>query len=174
MLESISLKRQIKKYAVPMFEQICRVAKKSSSSAYRGLFYFEWLIDNPENFDHEKDLYYQWDKSCIPFWLERGVYNVQALKMFKNPVVVELCCGDGFNAKHFYSTSAVKVLACDFDEKIIGTAQKKNRRNNIVYKVGDIRKGIGSIFKNHTGGGLQMLFGMRQSSISPRRKLIIY
>ena len=118
------IKRKLKKYMIPLFEVICKTAKSVSALAYRGLFYFEWFIDNPENFDHEIDLYYQWDKTCVPFWLERGIYSVQALNMFERPTVVELCCGDGFNAKHFYSASAVKVFACDFDEKIIETARK--------------------------------------------------
>ncbi|MCH5266996.1 MAG: class I SAM-dependent methyltransferase [Lachnospiraceae bacterium] len=113
------------------------------------MFLAEWFVDNPENFDHEIDLYWQWDAKCVPYWLERGVYSVQALKIFDNPIVIELCCGDGFNAKHFYSTSADKIFACDFDKAIIRTAKRKNKRDNIVYKVADIRDGINKII----GGG---------------------
>lgn len=49
---------------------------------------------------------------------------------------------DGFNAKHFYRISAFKVLVCDFDKRVIETVQKKNKRSNIVFKIGNIRKGI--------------------------------
>lgn len=114
------------------------------------MYIAEWIIDKPENFDHEIDLYWLWGASGRSDWLERGVYNVQALKMFEKPIVVELCCGDGFNAKSFYSNSAIKVMACDFDKSIIRTAKRKNQRKNIVYKVADIRNGINNIFQ--TGG----------------------
>lgn len=150
----VQRKRLLKKAMVPFFDKLSKTAKCFSSLAYKGLFHFEWLIDNPENFDHEIDLYYQWDKKCMPYWLERGVYNVQALKMFKRPIVIELCCGDGFNAKHFYATSAVKVLACDFDEEIIKTAKKKNQRKNIIFKVGDIRNKMSGIFGEKICGGV--------------------
>lgn len=155
MKDIIRLKRALKKVMIPFFEGLASIAKKFSALAYKGLFFSEWFIDNPENFDHEIDLYYQWNKKCLPYWLERGVYSVQALKMFRRPVVVELCCGDGFNAKHFYATSAVKVFACDFDETIIKTAKKKNCHKNIVFKVGDIRNKIGKIFdKEIRKGGI--------------------
>lgn len=146
-------KRILKKITVPIFGCITVVARKLCSVAYRGLFHFEWFVDNPENFDHEIDLYWQWNAKCLPYWVERGVYSVQALKMFEHPIVIELCCGDGFNAKHFYSTSADKILACDFDKAIIRTARKKNGRNNIIYKLADIRDGIDQIFGKEAGGG---------------------
>lgn len=154
-------KKILKKIMVPFFEGLCRIAKKFSSLAYKGLFFSEWSTDNPENFDHEIDLYYQWDKKCMPYWLERGVYSVQALKMFHRPIVVELCCGDGFNAKHFYSTSAAQIFACDFDEAIIKTAQKKNQQKNIIFRVGDIRHGIRTIFNEKIlgGGGYKCYLG---------------
>lgn len=160
-------KRYIKKMILPLLEVTCKVAKKFASSAYRGLFYFEWFTDNPENFDHEIDLYYQWDKNCTPFWLERGVYSIQALKMFNRPIVVELCCGDGFNAKHFYATSAAKIYACDFDEKIIETAQRKNKRTNIIYKVGDIREGIKNIFWKTYGGVTNVIWDAAIEHFTP-------
>lgn len=76
-----------------------------------------------------------------------------ALKMFDEPVVVELCCGDGFNASHFYSYSAKKVYACDFDGKSIKLARRINKRKNIEYKVADIREGISNIYKGEIKKG---------------------
>lgn len=142
------LKRGIKMCMVPLLEGASALAKKFCYITYKKLFYFEWFIDNPENFNHEIDLYWQWGAKCLPYWLERGVYSIQALKIFECPMVVELCCGDGFNAKYFYSTSSSKILACDFDEKIIKTAKKKNHKENIKFKVADIRDGISNILAN--------------------------
>lgn len=145
------IKKILKKAMVPFFERVAIITKSLNAAVYKGLYISEWFVDNPENFDHEIDLFYQWNSRCLPYWLERGVYSVQALKMFESPIVIELCCGDGFNAKHFYSTSAESVYACDFDKNIIKTAKKKNQRNNIFYQVADIRNGIWNAFKNDIG-----------------------
>lgn len=147
------IQRIFKRIAVPVFECMSAIMKRLCSLAYRGLFLAEWFVDNPENFDHEIDLYWQWNANCLPHWVERGVYSVQALKMFEHPIVIELCCGDGFNSKHFYSTSADKIFACDFDQAIIRTAKRKNKRDNITYKVADIRQGINQIFGKEVAGG---------------------
>ena len=94
-------------------------ARRLVRFVYKWLMYAEWkIIDSPENFDHYIDLYYQWGEYCRPHWLERGIYSIQALKMFAAPIVIELCCGGGFNAKHFYSTSSRHIYACDFDANI--------------------------------------------------------
>lgn len=150
-----TIRRMIKKILVCLFGILGYLTKKVNAITYKLLFYAEWgIIDTPENFDHELDLYWQWDEKCFPYWLERGVYSVQALKMFEDPCVVELCCGDGFNAKHFYSTSAKEIVACDFDKNIIKTAKRKNRRSNISFYEGDIRNGIYSIFGDKMRGGV--------------------
>ena len=159
---NLKCKRALKKILVPLFENLAIVTKKVNALVYKGLYISEWFVDNPENFDHEIDLYWYWNEKCLPYWLERGVYSVQALQMFERPIAVELCCGDGFNAKHFYSTSAEKVLACDFDESIIKTAKRKNSAENVIYKVADIRDGINRIFRKEIqGGGNKCYMGCR-------------
>lgn len=59
--------------------------------------------------------------------------------MFAGGGVLELACGDGFNAKNFYSHRSTKVIACDFDPKAIKTAKRKNASQNITYILADIR-----------------------------------
>lgn len=162
----LMLKKIIKKIGTPFFGVITMIAKRVCSIAYFGLFASEWIVDNPENFDHEIDLYWGWGSSGRPDWLERGIYSIQALKMFEKPTVVELCCGDGFNAKYFYSISADKVMACDFDKRIIRTARKKNQRENIVFKVADIRDGINNIF--NAGGVTNIIWDMAIEHFTPK------
>lgn len=53
--------------------------------------------------------------------------------------MLELACGDGFNARNFYSLRSEHVIACDFDPKAIKTAQGKNSASNIEYLLADIR-----------------------------------
>ena len=52
---------------------------------------------------------------------------------------MELCCGDGFNAYHFYSTIAKSIIAVDFDKDAIPHAKKYNQAKNVVFKLCDIR-----------------------------------
>ena len=153
----VKLKKVIKKLTKSILLFICSnattVARKVCRFLYKWKMFAEWsIIDNPENFDHHIDLYYLWGEYCYPHWLERGIYSIQALKMFEAPIVVELCCGDGFNAKHFYSTSAKHIYACDYDLEIIRLASKQNKRDNITYKIADIRSGIKNIFPEAFAG----------------------
>lgn len=70
-------------------------------------------------------------------WLERGVFGSLALK---EGSLLELSCGDGFNAKNFYSLRSKQIVACDFDPKAIKTAKTKNNAPNIDFVLADIRK----------------------------------
>ena len=97
----------------------------------------QWHIPpQPENFDHHIDLFYQWRTTRNHQWTERGVFSALCLKGGK---VLELCCGDGFNARNFYSLTSTSVIACDFDPHIIHTAHAKNRCSNVTFVQADIR-----------------------------------
>jgi SAM-dependent methyltransferase len=127
----------LKRMAVVVFETEATISKNWASSAHRRLFLAQWgLRPTPEWFDHSIDLYYQWSRTNNPLWVERGVFGSLALK---GGAVLELCCGDGFNAKHFYSLRSSHVLACDFEPSAIRTAKRKNSANNIDYVLADIR-----------------------------------
>ena len=56
--------------------------------------------------------------------------------------MLELCCGDGFNAYHFYSIRAKRIIAVDFDGLAIDHAQRNNKARNISYRICDIRNAI--------------------------------
>jgi SAM-dependent methyltransferase len=53
--------------------------------------------------------------------------------------LLDLACGDGFNARNFYSLRSSHIIACDFDPTAIETAQKKNSAPNIQFLLKDIR-----------------------------------
>lgn len=130
--------RSLKPLIVFLFEFESFLAKKWSSGAHKRLFWATWGISkNPEFFDHHIDLYYQWPKSKAPWWLERGIFGSLALR--KDCDLLELACGDGFNAKNFYSYTAKSVIACDFDKSAIATAKRKNSSKNITFLLRDIR-----------------------------------
>jgi 2-polyprenyl-3-methyl-5-hydroxy-6-metoxy-1,4-benzoquinol methylase len=128
-------------FAKPIFEMLaqleCRIAAAWASSAHKRLMAIQWCIPpQPEHFDHAIDLYYQWLSTRNSLWLERGIFGSLALK---GGEVLELSCGDGFNAKNFYSLRSRHVVACDFCPKAIYTAKTKNSAPNIDFELSDIR-----------------------------------
>jgi SAM-dependent methyltransferase len=97
----------------------------------------QWALKpSPEWFDHHIDLYWQFQRGRNSLWVERGTFGSLALK---GGDVLELACGDGFNAKNFYSLRSRKVLACDFDPSAIATARRKNAAANVEFVLADIR-----------------------------------
>jgi SAM-dependent methyltransferase len=113
------------------------IARLWVSASHRRLMSIQWeMPPQPEYFDHHIDLFYQWSVLRNSLWLERGAFGSLALR---GGSVLELACGDGFNAKHFYSLRSKQVVACDIDPKAIRTARKKNNAPNVQFVIADIR-----------------------------------
>ena len=123
-----------------------RMSRAVASAAHKFQFLVEWGVDNPEYFDHYIDQFFAWKKSRNSLPWERGVYSSFALqattKDGRKPSVLELCCGDGFMAYHFYSLVADSVIGIDFDPKAIRFADRNCKSDNITYVLGDIRTDI--------------------------------
>lgn len=99
---------------------------------------YEWNTPpQPEWFDHYCDQFFQFRITQNPLWVERGIFGLLAIKQGSN--VLELCCGDGFNAYHFYSIRANKIISIDFDKDAIPHAKKYNQAKNVEFKLCDIR-----------------------------------
>jgi cyclopropane fatty-acyl-phospholipid synthase-like methyltransferase len=63
--------------------------------------------------------------------------------------VLELCCGDGFNAYHFYSLNAKEVVALDYGSEAIAHAKQFHAAENIRYLQEDLdRFSPGGCFDN--------------------------
>lgn len=110
------------------------------AQSHRFQYDYQWRSGEktPEWFDHYLDMYSLWGQAGgNAFWLERGIFSLLALK--SSGKVLELCCGDGFNAKFFYQYKAAEITAVDFDETAIDHAVKNNKAQNIHFKVADIR-----------------------------------
>jgi len=109
-----------------------------ASAAHRRLRSVQWgLPPVPEHFDHHIDLHHQWLSERNPLWVERGVFGGLALE--PGGALLELACGDGFNARNFYSLRCREVVACDFDPAAIATARRKNAAPNVRFELADIR-----------------------------------
>lgn len=148
-------RRALKPFALlvaPLLERLlewqCRLAARWASFAHGLLFRLQWAgwRVRPEHWDHRIDLYYGWRASRNSLWVERGVFGTLALK---GGSLLEICCGDGYNARHFYSLRSTHVLACDFDPAAIRTARRVNAAPNVTYILADIRTAMPSgIYSN--------------------------
>jgi ubiquinone/menaquinone biosynthesis C-methylase UbiE len=128
----------IKPFLVFLFEAEAWISKCWAAASHKRLFWVTWGIPKrPESFDHHIDLLYFWQNSRISHWLERGVYNTLALK--SGGTLLEIACGDGFNARNFYSGIVKTVIACDLDKKALATAKWKNKAPNIEFVLADVR-----------------------------------
>jgi 2-polyprenyl-3-methyl-5-hydroxy-6-metoxy-1,4-benzoquinol methylase len=85
--------------------------------------------DIPSWFDHRIDLYYQWPNNL--FWLERGFFARR--HMFQGCSVLDLFCGDGFYARHFYASIAGRIEAVDKDARAIDHARSVHSHPKITY-----------------------------------------
>lgn len=131
----------LKPALVFLFEMESFIARKWVSSSHKRLLQTTWGIpDNPEFFDHQIDLFFLWQKTRASFWLERGIFSNLALK--RGGRMLELACGDGFNARNFYSERCESIIACDFDKKALSIANRKNKAPNITFVLADIRKNM--------------------------------
>lgn len=127
----------LKRATEALFGIEAAIAKRWSSAAHKRLFMAQWGLGTPpEHFDHSIDLHWKWTKTGASYWLERGVFGGLALK---GGDVLELSCGDGFNAKHFYADRSRSVTACDFDPAALKTARAKNAAANVRFVLADIR-----------------------------------
>src|SRR5260370_36056489 len=73
-------------------------------------------------------------------WVGGGVFSCLVLR--PNAKMLEICCGDGFNARHFYSSRASSIIALDIDKDAIPHAKRYNYAPNITYIQQDIRIGL--------------------------------
>ena len=114
--------------------------RKTATTWHRRQQLIEWgMPPTPEWFDHNLDVY-RWHETRNPQGMERGVFNLLALK--EQGKLLEICCGDGFNAYHFYGIRMKEIAAVDFDPEVIEHARRLNQASNIRYNVCDIREGL--------------------------------
>ncbi len=99
-----------------------------------------FLSDSAEWFDHEVDVHWQWPSLGRASFLERGVLG--ALTIRPGAEVLELCCGDGFNAARFYAGRARRVVALDHNEQALDHARRRHSQPNIEYRLADVRDGV--------------------------------
>ncbi len=115
------------------FKGIAKATRGLAAFAHKVQMKYEWNVPpQPEWFDHYCDQFYLFRKTQNPLWVERGIFGLLAIK--QNANVLEICCGDGFNAYHFYSIRAGQIVSV-----AIPHAKKYNEAKNVEYRLCDIR-----------------------------------
>jgi SAM-dependent methyltransferase len=141
------MKRLMRPLLEAIAQALCTVTRSLAALAHKELMRIQWGYGpTPEHFDHHIDVFYAWLATRNSMGWERGVFSGLVLK---GGDVLELACGDGFNARNFYSLRSKSVLACDFDPSAIRTAKRKNLADNVTFMLADIRTAMpAGIFEN--------------------------
>jgi len=131
----------MRRLAVSAIKFVNAWMRKATAATHYLQFALQWGLEpRPEWFDHFLDQHWQWARTNNALWVERGVFSRMLLK--PNSRLLEICCGDGFNTRHFYSSAAASIIAIDFDRDAIPHAKRFNSTPNITYLQHDIRQGL--------------------------------
>ena len=90
--------------------------------SFRHLQYFD------HHFDHLRGPSWMW-------WQERGIFGYRLIP--EGGVVLDLCCGDGFYSRYYYSLRASHVDGIDIDAGAIRKA-KRTARYPSTFLAGDV------------------------------------
>jgi hypothetical protein len=124
---------------VPPIRMVNRLIRGLSSRAHRFQLRVEGVLrPQSEWFDHYVDSNWQWGATGRSSFVERGVFSNLVIR--PGASVLELCSGDGYNAKHFYAGRAARVVGVDANPEAVAHARRMNSGDNIGYELCDIRQ----------------------------------
>lgn len=131
----------MRRLLVSLLKGVNAVVRRISAFTHFAQFAVQWgFKPRPEWFDHYLDQHWQFSATNNGLWVERGVFSRMVIK--PNAKMLEICCGDGFNTRHFYSSKAASIVALDFDRDAIPHARRYNAAPNVTYVQKDIREGL--------------------------------
>jgi SAM-dependent methyltransferase len=136
-----ALEAMMRRLAIFVVEYLNLIMRKLTSATHFLQYGLQWGWEpRPEWFDHYLDQHWQMSATNNGLWVERGVFSRMMIK--PGGRMLEICCGDGYNAKHFYSSAAASITAIDFDKDAIPHAKRFNSAPNVTYLQRDIRHGL--------------------------------
>lgn len=100
----------------------------------------------------EADLFFQVGKTIDKLPITYDIFTkmiediVQSLKLTKNDILLELCCGNGL-LTYPLSNFSKFVYAFDFAKKMIDNAKRFKNNGNIIYTVGDAKTNFFELFE---------------------------
>jgi SAM-dependent methyltransferase len=120
-------------------DRLAEISRRIASASHEARFLCDWrLLPLPEFNDQFINHFYLMPELKRTFWLEGVIFCGLGIEPGKR--LLELCCGSGYYADHFYSPFAAEIVAVDFDPRAIEMAQRFHQRPNIRYEVMDIRE----------------------------------
>jgi 2-polyprenyl-3-methyl-5-hydroxy-6-metoxy-1,4-benzoquinol methylase len=123
---------------IPALKAWNRIMRRVAGWGHRLQLQSEWHSGtHPEWYDHLIFQHWLWHESRNPMSWERGIFSMLAMK--HGCRVLDLCCGGGFFAHHFFSIRAASVLSVDFDPAAIAHAKTNFQASNVEYRCVDIR-----------------------------------
>jgi SAM-dependent methyltransferase len=130
-----------KPWLVPLVRRFNARVRRMSTRTHRWQYLLEWRYDpTPEWFDHHVGVQGLGDEQGHTIDHERGVFTSLAIP--RGGRVLDLCCGDGYYARHFYMHRADNVIGVDYNPDVIEYARSVNDAPGISYEVADIRKAL--------------------------------
>jgi 2-polyprenyl-3-methyl-5-hydroxy-6-metoxy-1,4-benzoquinol methylase len=93
----------------------------------------------PEWFDHHVEAHMR-DATHHNISEERGVFTSWVVPTGGR--VLDLCCGDGYYSRRYYTHRASEVVGVDFDPNVIDYARSTNGAANIRFEVADARQSL--------------------------------
>jgi Methyltransferase domain len=124
---------------VPPIRAVNRLIRSLSALSHRFQLRAEGVLrPQSEWFDHYVDSNWQWGATGRSSFVERGVFSNLVIR--PGASVLELCSGDGFNTKHFYSGRATRVVGVDANPEAVAHAKRMNSADNVTYELCDIRE----------------------------------
>ena len=116
-----------------------RQVRRVSSTSHHLQHVLEWGFgETPDWYDHYLDVHWSWNANGRVSFVEHGTFG--SLPIRPAAGVLELCCGDGFNTKHFYAPRAGTVFAVDYDRDVLSHARRHHSAPNITYAACDLRR----------------------------------
>lgn len=129
----------MKSLQVRLLKKLNHFLRKVLKRTHKIQFQLEWNAHEvAEWFDHNLDLFYLWPENGEPHMVERGIFNLLAIK--KNAKVLELCCADGFNTKYFYAHRAQSILSVDYDQNALTAARTFHAAEQAQFVFCDLTK----------------------------------
>jgi SAM-dependent methyltransferase len=90
----------------------------------------------PEWFDHNLDVQFLWPSTGNTIALERGAFGHFAVR--HGDRVMDICSGDGFYCRHFWSPRASEVVGVDRDRAALAHARRNNSAPNVTFLERDL------------------------------------
>lgn len=129
--------------AVPVARTLSRAVRWCSYHCHQLQYFLQYGGDTkPDWFDHYIDLHYGWTRTGNPQAWERGIFNLLALR--PGGKLLELCGGDGFNARYFYAAKSAYITSIDINRQAVAHANRLHGSYRIRFLLGDIRSDIPS------------------------------